>query len=54
MSQKYQNEKSPILNGHKKSKTSGKVPKMRDLEAPTPFRPFENTRYIQLPYNFLK
>ena len=46
MSQKYQNEKSPILNGQKKSKTSEKVQKMRDLEGPTSFRPFENTRYI--------
>ena len=45
MSQKYQNEKSPILNGQKKSKTSEKVQKMRDLEGPTSFRPFENTRY---------
>ena len=43
MSQKYQNEKSPILNGQKKSKTSEKVQKMRDLEGPTSFRPFENT-----------
>ena len=39
----YQNEKSPILNGQKKSKTSEKVQKMRDLEEPTTFRPFENT-----------
>ena len=46
MSQKYQNEKSPILNGQKKSKTSEKVQKMRDLEGPTSFRPFENTRYM--------
>ena len=46
MTQKYQNEKSPILNGQKKSKTSEKVQKMRDLEGPTSFRPFENTRYI--------
>ena len=45
MSQKYQNEKSPILNGQKKSKTSEKVQKMRDLEGPTSFRPFENTLY---------
>ena len=44
MTQKYQNEKSPILNGQKKSKTSEKVQKMRDLEGPTSFRPFENTR----------
>ena len=40
MTQKYQNEKSPILNGQKKSKTSEKVQKMRDLEGPTSFRPF--------------
>ena len=46
MSQKYQNEKSPILNGQKKPKTSGKVQKIRDLEGHTAFRPFENTRYI--------
>ena len=45
MSQKYQNEKSPILNGQKKSKTSEKVQKMGDLEGPTAFRPFENTLY---------
>ena len=45
MSQKYQNEKSPILNGKKKSKTSEKVQKIRDLDGPTSFRPFENTRY---------
>ena len=32
MPQKYQNEKSPILNGQKKPKTSGKVQKIRDLE----------------------
>ena len=43
MSQKYQNEKSPILYGLKKPKTSEKVQKMRDLEGPTSFRPFENT-----------
>ena len=48
MTQKYQNEKSPILNGQKKSKTSEKVQKMRDLEEPTSFRPFENTRYLAL------
>ena len=46
MSQKYQNEKSPILNGKKMSKISEKVQKIRDLEGPTAFRPFENTRYI--------
>ena len=45
MSQKYQNEKSPILNGKEMSKISEKVPKIRDLEGPTAFRPFENTRY---------
>ena len=44
MTQMYQNEKSPILNGQKKSKTSEKVQKMRDLEGPTGFRPFENTK----------
>ena len=43
MTQMYQNEKSPILNGQKKSKTSQKVQKMRDLEGPASFRPFENT-----------
>ena len=46
MTQKYQNEKSPILNGQKKSKTLEKVQKMRDLEVPTSFRPFENTLYM--------
>ena len=54
MSQKYQNEKSPILNGLKKPKTSGKVQKIRDLEGPTAFRPFENTRYadnLPVPYD---
>ena len=30
----------------KKFKTSEKVQKMRDLEGPTSFRPFENTRYL--------
>ena len=48
MSQKYQYEKSPIINGLKKSKTSEKVQKMRDLEGPTSFRPFENTLYIDV------
>ena len=43
MSQMHQSEKSPILNGLKKPKTSEKVQKMRDLEEPTSFRPFENT-----------
>ena len=38
--------KLPILNGQKKSKTSEKVQKMRDLEGPTSFRPFENTLYL--------
>ena len=46
MSQKYQNEKSPILNGQKKPKTSGKVQKIRVLEGLSSFRPFENTLYI--------
>ena len=46
MSQKYQNEKSPILNGLKKPKTLEKVQKMRNLEGPTSFRRFENTLYI--------
>ena len=46
MSQKNQNEKSPILNGQIKYKTSGKVHKMRDLEGPTSIHPFENTRQI--------
>ena len=46
MTQKYQNEKSPILNGQNKSKTSEKVQKMRDLEGPTSFHPFENTLYL--------
>ena len=49
MTQKYQNEKSPILNGQKKFKTSEKVQKLRDLEGPTSFRPFENTLYM---YNY--
>ena len=43
MTQMYQNEKSPILNGQKKSKPSEKVQKMKDLEGPTTFRPFKNT-----------
>ena len=51
MTQKYQNEKSPILNGQKKSKTSEKVQKMRDLEGPTSFRPFENTLYYTIKCN---
>ena len=51
-SQKYQNEKSPVLNGKKMSKISEKVPKIRDLEGPTAFRPFENTRYIYIYFNF--
>ena len=33
MSQEYQNEKSPILNGQKKPKTLGKVQKMTVLQA---------------------
>ena len=41
MTQKYQNEKTPILNGQKKSKTSEKV-QMRDLEGPTSFHPYDN------------
>ena len=45
MPQKYQNEKSPILNGKKKPKTSGKVQKIRVLEGLSSFRPFENTLY---------
>ena len=53
MTQKYQNEKSPILNGQKKSKTSEKVQKMRDLEGPTSFRPFENTRYMEKSYSII-
>ena len=44
MPQKYQNEKSPILNDQKKPKTPGKVQKMSDLGGPTSIRPFENTR----------
>ena len=50
MSQKYQNEKSPILNGQKMSKISEKVQKIRDLEGPTAFRPIENTRYTHIYY----
>ena len=49
MPQKYQNEKSPILNDQKKPKTPGKVQKMSDLGGPTSIRPFENTRYIVPP-----
>ena len=47
MSEKYQNEKSPILNGQKSPKLQNirKSPKMRELEGPPSFRPFENTRY---------
>ena len=33
----------------KKSKTLEKVQKMRDLEGPTAFRPFENTLYATMP-----
>ena len=47
MTQKYQNEKSPILNSQKMSKISEEVQKIRDLEEPTVFRPFENTLYTQ-------
>ena len=43
MTQKYQNEKSPILNGQKKPRTWGKVQKIRDLECVGLFHPFENT-----------
>ena len=48
MPQKYQNEKSPILNGQKKAKTPGKVQKMSDFGGPTSIRPFENTLYTRL------
>ena len=33
------------MNGQKMSKISEKVQKIRDLEGPTAFRPFENTLY---------
>ena len=45
MPQKYENEKSPILNG-KKAQNVRKILKMRDLEGPTLHRPFANTLYI--------
>ena len=40
MSQKYQNEKSPLLNGQKSPKQQEKSKKMRDLEGPASFHPF--------------
>ena len=46
MSQKYQNEKSPILNGQKKPKTLGKVQKMTVLQAWEIYKMFANTRYV--------
>ena len=45
MSQEYQNEKSPILNGQKKPKTLGKVQKMTVLQAWEIYKMFANTRY---------
>ena len=54
MSQKYQNEKSPILNGLKKPKTSEKVQKIRDLEGPTSFCHLCSTLYIKMIQNQLE
>ena len=48
MPQKYQNEKSPILNNQKKPKTSGKVQKIRVLEGLSSFCPFENTTHLSV------
>ena len=44
MSQEYQNEKSPILNGQKKPKTLRKVQKMTVLQAWEIYKMFANTR----------
>ena len=48
MSQKYQNEKSPIVYGIKKPKTLGKVQKMTVLQAWEIYKMFWNTLYIYL------
>ena len=45
MSQKYQNEKSPIVYGIKKPKTLGKVQKMTVLQAWEIYKMFWNTLY---------
>ena len=45
MSQEYQNEKLPILNGQKKPKTLGKVQKMTVLQAWEIYKMFVNTLY---------
>ena len=44
MSQKYQNEKSPVVYGIKKPKTLGKVQKMTVLKAWEIYKTFRNTR----------
>ena len=46
MPQKYQNEKSPILNDQKKPRTWGKVQKIRNWAGVGLFHPFENTLYV--------
>ena len=46
MSQKYQNEKSPIVYGIKKPKTLGKVQKITVLQAWEIYKTFRNTRYM--------
>ena len=45
MSQKYQNEKSPIVYGVKKPKTLRKVQKMTVLQAWEIYKTFLNTLY---------
>ena len=46
MSQKYQNEKSPIVYSVKKPKTLGKVKKMTVLQAWEIYQMFGNTLYL--------
>ena len=48
MSQKYQNEKSPIVYGVKKPKTLRKVQKMTVLQAWEIYKMFANTLYVHL------
>ena len=48
MSQKYQNEKSPIVYGVKKPKTLRKVQKMTVLQAWEIYKTFLNTLYDKL------
>ena len=51
MSQKYQNEKSPIVYGVKKPKTLRKVQKMTVLQAWEIYKMFWNTRYNIIEYS---